>query len=217
MTTPPEGVPATPLPFDVVDALIEALGRAPEEAVKARNEYELRTGRIFEDDEIYERRMAAFLEWSVVEATEGGASRALRAAEHEEDAGRRAALAAWAASHRSVFVVEALEPGHARLRDLVTKLVFEVAERRSLPGVEAGDVLEARLVAWDGAPRFARTFLYHPAGAREAIEAHAARILARGGSRIEVVDHVATLRSRAARSTTASIEKIYETTARERG
>lgn len=220
MTTGAE-IAVPQLPFAVLDGLIEALGTTPEAAARARTEYELRTGRIFEDDELFERRMAAFLEWCVVEAQAGEGergSRALVAAEAETDPGRRAALRAWAASHRSVFVVEELAPGVARVRDLIVGLVFQVAERRSLPGVTAGDVLEARVYAWDGAPRFGRTFLYHPSEARAAIEAHAARILARGGSRIEVVDHVATLRSRIARGAHGhtAVEKIYEAGARER-
>lgn len=198
-----------------LDAVIERFGSGGHqaEAARARVEYGERTGRVFEDDELFESRTRAFLEWYAIERPLEGAGEppvvlALREAE-----GRTAELLrAWATSHRSLFVVEELLEGRVELVDLVGGGAFAVAERRRLFGVGPGEVVEARLIGWHGEVLFGRTFLYHPAEARPAIEAHVRRIRAAGGSRADVVDFVATLRVRAERYQHVPPERVYQST-----
>jgi len=196
--------------YAALDQLIERYGSGAwqDEAVRARAEYAERTGRVFEDDELYEERTTAFLEWYVVERPlpdEGLAPAALAYRETGDPACR-----AWALSHRSLFSVEDLAPGRVLLLDLVAGGLFEVEEPRKLAGVAPGDIAEARVVGWEGAPRFGRTFLYHPAGAREALIAHARRLRAAGASRTDVVNFAATLRVRALRYRHVAAERVYE-------
>jgi hypothetical protein len=197
-----------------LDRLIEAFGAGEwaSEVVHAKDEYGTRTGRVFEDDELFEARTAAFLEWYAVErpiVAHGLPPAALRrrAQPHEGDA---EALAAWLASHRSLFSIEEQGDDHVVLYDLIGNGTFEVEERRRLHGVAPGDLLEARLVGWLGKVRFGRTFLYHPAGARESIIGHARRVRDGGGTRADVVDFVASLRVRALRYKHVAAERVYE-------
>jgi hypothetical protein len=195
-----------------LDRLVEAFGAGAwaEEVVRARDEYAARTGRVFEDDELFEARTAAFLEWYAVErplAGQGAPPAALRRAQAPEDA---PALAAWLASHRSLYSIEDQGDDHVLLFDLIGGGLFEVDERRRLHGVADGDLVEARLVGWEGKVRFGRTFLYHPAGAREAIIGHARRVKDAGGSRADIVDFVASLRVRALRYKHVAAERVYE-------
>jgi hypothetical protein len=195
-----------------LDRLIEAFGAGTwaDEVVRAKDEYSARTGRVFEDDELFEARTAAFLEWYAVERPlvgQGAPPAALRRAEAPEDAG---ALSAWLASHRSLYSIEDQGDEHVLLYDLIGGGLFEVDERRRLHGVADGDLVEARLVGWEGKVRFGRTFLYHPAGAREAIIGHARRVKDAGGSRADIVDFVASLRVRALRYKHVAAERVYE-------
>ncbi len=200
----------------VLDDLIERYGSGElePEAVAARREFEARAGRVFEEDEFYEARTAAFLEWYVTERplSMTGKTPAAERLGVEEDPERRAALKAWALSHRSLFEVAAVEEGAVRVVDLLGGAHVRVDERRKLAGVTAGDLVEARLVAHEERIHFGRTFLFHPRGAREAILSHARRLRAEGRTRADVVDHVASLRVRAERYSHVAPERVYEAT-----
>ncbi|MSP15973.1 MAG: hypothetical protein EXR73_05070 [Myxococcales bacterium] len=195
---------------DALDELVERFGGTPHrvELVRARNEHEARTGRVFDEDARWEARTAAFLEWYIVErpfAEAGVAPAAL--AWREAPSPERRALAT---SQRSLYAFVEQEDAVVRLVDLLGGGHFDVSERRRLGGVVRGDVVEARLYAWDGRVLFGRTLDYHPAGARETIVAHARRIRAKGGSRADVVDYVASLRLRAEHYRHVPALRVYE-------
>ena len=46
---------------------------------------------------------------------------------------------------------------------------YEVTERRHMVGLDKGDILEARLLPWDGKLFFSGAFLYHPQEVRKEI------------------------------------------------
>jgi hypothetical protein len=198
---------------EALDHLIEHFGARPYdgEIVEARAAYAARTGRVFEEDELYEARTAAFLEWYAVERPLGGAGvPPAVVAYREADAAGQLLLRALCLSHRSLFAVTALDEGEVMLTDLVGGGRFRVAERRRLFGVSVGDIVEARLVGYGGRVVFGRTFGYHPAVAREAILSHVRRICGEGGTRADAVDYVASLRVRAERYKHVAAERVYE-------
>lgn len=188
-----------------------AEGEWAAEAARARTAYGERTGRVFEDDEIFEARSASFVEWYLAERPLAGTDRApmhhLAAAEPGPELA--AAYRAWAASHRSLFAVVRLDEGLVTLDDLVAGGRFAVDERRQLHGVAAGDLVEARLLGWQGKVVFGRTFLYHPVEARTEIEARVARLRGEGWARTDVVDALAALRIKALRYRHVPAKKIY--------
>jgi hypothetical protein len=196
-----------------LDAVIQTYGSGDwtAEVVGARDEYSERTGRVFEEDELYEARTAAFLEWYACDrpsAREGQPPVVLALAGAGDDT--RDALEAWASSHRSLFVVQGMAGPSVRLLDLLGGAEVEVEEARRLHGVARGDILEARVVGFRERVRFGRTFLYHPAAAREAIVRQGLACMAGGGSRADAVDLVARLRVRALRYKHVAPEKVYE-------
>jgi hypothetical protein len=200
----------------VFDDLIARFGdgRWKDEVLRARALHAERTGRVFEEDkELFEMRTIAFLEWYVCEHVldgEGVTPVALALREATEEDEEREALRAWASSHRSIFVVDDFPEDEVVVRDLVGGAWFAVDERRRLPGVAVGDVLEARLLGWRDRVRFARTFCFHPAGARGSIEAHIKRIRAAGGTRADAVDFVSALRVKVERYRHVAPERVYE-------
>lgn len=163
------------------------------EVAEAREDYFNRAGKVFEDDrELFEGRMASFLEWYVLERPlQGGPTPVLRALERANGAGEpeptRRALAALSTSHRSVFDLTAVQGDSVELEDLLGGARFKVVERRSTVGFELGDLVEARLV-WEGARIvFTKTFLFHPRDAREAALATVDAALEKGTPRAEII------------------------------
>jgi hypothetical protein len=184
------------------------------EVARARGEYDERTGRVFEEDELYEARTLAFLEWYVLSWPVVGVGRPSveiaigdpwGAGDETQQAWR-----AWARSHLSVFGVTELGEGEVELEDLVGGGRFLVDERRRLHGVSEGDVLTARLIGWRDKIRFGRTFTYHPAAAWKAIEQNAARRRSGGASRQDIVAEVEAQRVKALRYKHVAPEKLYE-------
>ncbi len=163
--------------YGLLERLVTRYGAEPHgaEAASAREEYFAQAGRIFEDDgELFEARMASFLEWYVLERPFGGqtATPALRWLESEGTAlpqADRLALAHLVASHRSLFEIESVQAGQLSVRDLIGGARFSVSERRSTVGFQAGDILEGRVVASAQGVLFGKSFLFHPRDAREQV------------------------------------------------
>lgn len=202
--------------------LTEALDRivadgTQDEAVvlAARQRFEERRGKVFQDEELWETWSATFVEWLVLEYVAPGrdAPAALetlaRARAGGDDEGARA-ITAWITSHRSLWAVEKLGPGWVELFDLLGGAHVRVSEPRALHGVAIGEVTEARVVGFDDAVWFGRAFLYHPRGTRDALIDQARQVTAAGGDRRAVLDHAATLRTRVLRYRHVPPARLYQ-------
>lgn len=182
-----------------VQTLVERLARhyaeGPHllEAMRAREEFFERAGKVFDDDgDLFEGRMAAFLEWYIIERPWAAGSK--ESAEPTEppveaharpaavapvvaalgetalfNAEERREAALVATSHRSLFLLHQVKDQHLALEDLLGGARFVVLERRSTLGFEPGGIFEARLI-WDGQGTvFGKTFLFHPTDTREVV------------------------------------------------
>jgi hypothetical protein len=201
----------------VIDEAIERFGGAAHTGVitAARQEYDARRGRVFEDEPLWEAWTQAFLEWYVLERplaeAQGrpAAVQVLDDARRQGDAQREAAARACLVSHRSLFEVRALTAGRVELLDLIGGAQFSVCEPRAIVGVSVGDVAEMRLIGFAGEVLFGRTFCYHPSGTRDAIVAQVRDMRAQGGSRQDMVDFCASLRIRCQRYRHVPPARIY--------
>jgi hypothetical protein len=201
----------------LIDRLAVEYAAAPfdGEIALAREDYFNRAGKVFEDDaELFEGRMASFLEWYVLERPlDGGATPALRALEKANAADQpedtRKTLAALATSHRSLFDVGSVNGDSVELEDLLGGARFKVLERRSTIGFHPGDVVEARL-AWDGGRViFTKTLLFHPRDARtEALGAIDAA-LAKGTPRTDIMFQLSRMHVRWHRHGHVNAARVY--------
>ena len=121
----------------------------------AKAEYFQRTGEVFEDDKQFEMRMASFLDYYLFDRKrpEGGKTPAEEFLDGRTAAGDAAELAAFRSFTETVhglFEVRKIKPGVVRLRELFGAKEFDVSERRHTVGLEKGDILEARLIPFDG-------------------------------------------------------------------
>jgi hypothetical protein len=192
-----------------------AEGEHRAEIAGAREEYFTRSGKVFEDDaELFEGRLASFLEWYVLERPlAAGATPVVRALERAIAAGEpeetRRTLAHLATSHRSLFDLVAVRGDTIDLDDLLGGGRFLVNERRSTIGFEVGDLVEARLF-WDGQRViFGKTFLYHPRDARQEALAAVETAIARGDGRDEILFQMARLHVRWHRHGHVAAARVY--------
>lgn len=209
-----------------LDRMIErfAGGDHRDTVAAARQEYDARRGRVFEDEALWESWSQAFIEWYLTErplaagpagprgrppAAHAVMDAAGREASPWADPRARAAARAWLTSHRSLFEVRALRAGRVELLDLVGGGQFSVREPRAMLGVSAGDVAEMRLIGFEDEVLFGRTFCFHPAGTRDAIAARARRMRADGHTRQDIVDFCASLRLRCERYRHVAPARIY--------
>jgi hypothetical protein len=183
-----------------------------EAAAAARAEYELRRGKVHQDDELWEPWSAAFVEWFVVERVTPGAGLppAVQTLRELAEGPRASIVRALVTSHRSLYEIQAMAPGRIELLDLLGGAELHVSEQRALHGVEVGDVAELRLCGVGGEVRFGRTFIYHPKAARAAIVERAQAMLATGSTRRDVIDQIAQLRVQVTRYRHMPPARVYE-------
>lgn len=121
-----------------------------------------------------------------------------------------------------LFEVKRIRPGEVRLRDVFTDQIHDVTERRQMVGLSKGDLLEARLLPFEGALYFSGAFLYHPQEVRKTILTEVKRLKKEAGKgRIPDVEaFVATLARMAfklERYRNVKVESLYDFSAEARG
>jgi hypothetical protein len=200
----------------LLDRLAERYGEREHklEAMRAREEFFERAGKVFDDDaELFEGRMSSFLEWYVLDRPFAGGAvppviKALEAGASLPPEERKA-LASLASTHRSLFQLYAETDRVLDLEDVIGGARFRVRERRSTVGIAPGDVFEARL-CWDGTDIvFGRTFLFHPPDARDVVLDWVERTSAGGASRAEILFHLSRLYVRWHRLGHTGAAKVY--------
>lgn len=203
-------------------ALDRAVARAAEDesaALQARRRWGELAGEVHDDEPLYEERATAFLEWLALDHVSAphGLSAVvslLRSADTEA----RPALAALAAGHRSIFLVQ--HPVHDGLvvEDLWGGALFHVHERRQLTGMDPGELFEARLVADPESPPhllFTRALCFHPREALSSVRTLVARNRQAGASREDLCFRLLRLRVRWERYRHVSPARVYLTDTRD--
>jgi len=151
-----------------------------EDLLAARRDHFDRYGEPHEEDRSYEARVNGMLDFYLYDWRPTGTPSTLErfveaqvaALSPEEIAVARDL----AGNVHGLFEVRKIRDGLVRLRDVFTAADHDVSERRQLAGLGKGDLLEARLLPYDGKLVFSGGFLYHPPEARKAILAEVKRL-----------------------------------------
>jgi hypothetical protein len=187
-------------------ARFAAEGELGPELQRAKAEFTGRTGELFETDASFERRIAAFLEWYGLdrkisfrpELTPAELFLMQKgAALSEADRNRYAGLTQ---STLSLYEYRKTKGDCLFVRDLFTGEKLQIHERRSLAGLESGDLLEARLIPFEGLLLFAESYYCLPRDARKEILAALKRFKKKGETdRLGFVHRVAYFANRSER------------------
>ena len=211
---------ASPLSYQpYLDQLTSFGSEEPRKAdlLTAKAEYFRLTGEVFEDDKLFELRMASFLDYYLYDrvspltgktpATELYEQRTQSAAPEEANAFR-----SFTETVHGLFEVRKLGKGVIRLRELSSGKDFDVTERRTIAGLESGDVIEARLIPFGGHLLFSAAFCYHPRAVVKAIKAEAKRRKKKEPQRPtqELVWDCAMRALKAERYRQVAVEKLYD-------
>src|SRR5262245_22892592 len=159
--------------LDQLIAFGSAEPRKPD-LLAAKAEYFQLTGEVFEDDKVFEARMASFLDYYLFDRPAKATGQTPAQEMYEEQ--RRTQPPEVAVSFRAftetihgLFEVRKLTDDGVRLRELFSAKDFQVSERRKLAGLEKGDILEARLIPFAGHLLFSTAFVFHPREASKLI------------------------------------------------
>jgi hypothetical protein len=152
-----------------------------DDLLAARADHFGRRGEPHEEDRSYEVRLNAMLDDYLYDfRPAGGTGTTLERFMDAEgpslappDLGAYRALAG---NVHALFEIRRIREGEVRLRDVFTGRDHDVTERRQVAGLEKGDLVEARLLPFDGTLFFSGAFLYHPREARKAILAEVKRL-----------------------------------------
>ncbi len=196
-------------------------GEARKESVlAARRAYFGAFGEPNEEDKSFEARMNALLEFYLYDFRPDGFHTTLEmfiadpaSALTTEEAAKYRVLGS---NVHSLFEVRRIRPAEVRLRDAFTTKDHDVVERRQLLGLTRGDLIEARLLPFEGKTWFSGVFLYHPQAVRKRVLAEVKRLrkgAAKDGGTPDVLAFLALL-SRMAfkleRYRNVKIESIYD-------
>ena len=191
-----------------------------EELLTARREHFERRGEPHEEDRTYEVRLNAMLDAYLYEYRPSGGpattiERFLEAEGYALLPEEAAAYRELASSVHALFEVRKIKDGVVVVRDVLNGKDYDVTERRTTAGLEKGDLLEARLLPFEGNLFFSGAFLYHPREARKPILGEVKRLkkaAGRGGT-IDVPAFLAQLARMAMkleRYRNVRLESIYD-------
>lgn len=190
-----------------------------EDLVAAKAEYFQKTGEVHEDDKSFEMRMASFLDWYLFDRPgPGGQTPAAafheRCAQQQLPAEEVATFRGFTETTHGLFEVRKIGKGMIRLRHLYTGKDHDVTERRQVAGLEKGDVIEARLIPFDGHLLFSTAFLYHPKEGTKALVKEIKRRKKKEPERdpAEIVFEASRMALKVERYRQISVDKIYDFT-----
>ncbi|MFH1018715.1 MAG: hypothetical protein V1798_11130 [Pseudomonadota bacterium] len=141
------------------------------ELARAREEFFRRTGKVFEDEPMFENRITACLEWYLFDRIlkdVGVPPVRLFYIAHRSalDPAERRILESLQRTRHSLYEYLGRAGSCFRVRDLWDGRVHEVTERRTYAGVSKGDILDARLIFLPEGAMFSDAMWLHPAEAR---------------------------------------------------
>jgi hypothetical protein len=194
-----------------------------QELLRAKKEHFTRCGEPHEEDRSYEVRVNGMLDHYLYDYRPPGGTGTTLERFLEAEAGsltpeELAAYRGLAQNVHGLFEVRKIREGSVRLRDVFTGGDHDVTERRHVAGLAKDDLLEARLLPFEGSLLFSGAFLYHPREARKTVLAEVKRMkkAAPKGAELDVMHFLARLSRMALkmeRYRNVRLESIYDFTA----
>ncbi|MCL2625384.1 MAG: hypothetical protein FWD46_01010 [Cystobacterineae bacterium] len=147
--------------------------------LEAKAQYMKVVGDFHEEDRFFENHMTCFLEYFLFDRPRPADNKTPAVAFYEHllrtapDKAEEARC--FTETVHGLFEVGKCKAHRIVLRELFSEADFEVTERRSILGLNRKDILEARLIPFDGNLLFSQSFLMHPSEVADAIRKEAKR------------------------------------------
>lgn len=208
--------PHEAVPYQYLDRLISlATGEAFLAQVReAKARYFRATGEVFEDDPFFEQRMNGFLEYYLFDwpAGPGGKSTTALIIERGKEKLPPDDLVAFAGFERnvhSVFEFKKKKGDTVTCLNLFDDEKYQVHERRTLAGLEKGDVFESRLLPFGDRLYFSNAFVFHPRSVRKFVLGLLKEARKSVGDPAPAVQRLAYLRLKFDRMKRVDVAKVY--------
>lgn len=199
-------------------ARFAAEGELTAELQLAKKEYIKRTGDLFETDASFERRIAIFLEWYILDRKISFRPE-LTPAElfimqygKSMDENNCNSYASLTRTELSIFEIISFKHEKIKVKNLLTGKKLLIFERRKPAGLEIGDILEARIIPFDDLFLFSDCYFCEPREARKEILAAAKKFRktkSTENDKIAFVHQVEFLANRSERYKHINVRKIF--------
>ncbi len=179
----------------------------------AREEFHNLTGKFEDGEPWFELRMTMFIDWYLLDRkglyqmtplerflTVRG--KELAPAEHDQ-------MVHLASSLRSCFLVLDVKNSQMKLEDLTQGSHWLIESTMPTVGLAKGDILNSRIVFFDGRPTMGRGTVLHPQEAHEAIRDIIARAKAESMAPRQLSDHLDKMRLKLDRYSSVRIQHVY--------
>ncbi len=160
---------------DYLDRVAQfAHGRYPVEMTEARRYYFGQIGAKPENEDYYEEVMKGYLDWFLFERPLDDVGRTPLAVFVEEIARDQsepdhAVFAGFLESRHGLFLIKRVHEDRVECRDLLTDAKLVVAEENPVPFIK-GEIFDARILPFQGEPRFGDLIRFHPRRANKLIQ-----------------------------------------------
>ncbi|MFA6035314.1 MAG: hypothetical protein WC889_20625 [Myxococcota bacterium] len=147
-------------------------GALKDEVVRARAEFFEALRDVTEDEEFYDERINAFLEWYCIDRTIGQTGRTPLDMYLESgglDGEAVDFFAGFASARLSLYRIGRVDGVTVAVRDVFTLVDSQVVDDRPLIALKKGDLVETRLIRVAGVLHFSSTFMTHPKDVRKLI------------------------------------------------
>ncbi len=155
-----------------IDELVEYISASGREAdvAKVKEEYFSENAGIFGDEESYDMRIGAFLEWYMIDRMIGGKSLLEEYAETIDDLGKREDILSLRDGLRSIFEVTGVYDDRVYLKDLVGKKKYIVMSPYANKFFKNKNILDCRIFKYDEKRyTMSESYFFHPEKAKKII------------------------------------------------
>ncbi len=179
----------------------------------AREEFHNLTGKFEDGESWFELRMMMFLDWCLLDrrGSDGltPVERFLTKRLDELNPDERAQMEHLTVTLRSVFKLLETKDSWLLLEDMVRGGRWRVDSMMPTVGLTKGNILNARVVFFDGRPTIGRGMVLHPPEAHQTIEEIISRARAEEFSPRLLVDHLDKMRLKLDRYSNVRIQHVY--------
>lgn len=189
------------------------------EIVEAKELFFVKTGKVFEDDPFYETRMAAFVEWFMLDRPMQRVGltpvryyyelfeQSLRNDSPESIVQLRSLMS----SLHSLFLFKSKHSDTVLVEDLFDGKEYRISEKRQYVGIHRGSIFEGRIVRKDDKFFFSDAYCIHPFDANTIIRKEIDRRLETDRDEfLEFIFSLAGLRLRCDRYKKVDVASIYD-------
>jgi len=170
------------MPWSFLEQLIESASSYSDELITAKTEYQSIAGQAYEDDRSYGAQMALFHEWFVFdrilpETEITLLEKMLEDQRDDWDHRQREIFEAFRENIFGLFLVKKITATEVTVVNLFDDEKYIVSETDGPLIFNKGDLFQGRLIPFEGARYFTRSFCIHPKGACRYIESEIKSLL----------------------------------------